>query len=99
MLAKLDEAVATCREDGERLVLVVDGLDEDRGTGGHSVAALLPACPAAGMRVIVAIRPNQPLPPDVARTIPCATGRRCGRCRSPRMPRRPGRTHSGRSSG
>ena len=70
MLAKLDEAAATCMEHTERLVLVVDGLDEDRGTGGHSVAALLPARPAAGMRVIVASRPNPPLPPDVGKDHP-----------------------------
>ena len=70
VLAKLDEAAATCLEHGERLVLVVDGLDEDRGTDGHSVAALLPARPAAGMRVIVASRPNPPLPPDVGEDHP-----------------------------
>jgi hypothetical protein len=70
VLAKLDEAAATCLEHGERLVLVVDGLDEDRGTDGHSVAALLPARPAAGMRIIVASRPNPPLPPDVGEDHP-----------------------------
>ena len=47
---------------GQRLVLVVDGLDEDRGvtTGphAHSIAALLPADPPGGMRVIVAGRPE-----------------------------------------
>ena len=74
VLAKLDEAATTCLEHGERLVLVVDGLDEDRGTDGHSIAALLPARPAAGMRVIVASRPNPPLPPDVGQDHPLHGG-------------------------
>ncbi|WP_460071329.1 trypsin-like peptidase domain-containing protein [Streptomyces sp. YKOK-I1] len=65
LLAKLNEAAAVCRARGERLVLVVDGLDEDRGTDGHSIAALLPERPVAGMRIIVTGRPNPPLPPDV----------------------------------
>ena len=54
---------------GGRLVLIVDGLDEDRGvtTGPHarSIAALLPGVPPAGMRVIVAGRPDPPVPDDV----------------------------------
>ena len=54
---------------GRRLVLVVDGLDEDRGvtTGpdAYSIAALLPARPPAGLRVIVAGRPDPPIPADV----------------------------------
>jgi len=64
----VDAAVTSARE-GRRLVLVVDGLDEDQGvTGGpdaHSIAALLPAVPPANVRVIVAGRPNPPVPPDV----------------------------------
>ena len=51
-------------------MLVVDGLDEDGGvtTGphAHSIAGLLPAEPPAGMRVIVAGRPNPPIPHDVS---------------------------------
>ena len=54
---------------GRRLVLVVDGLDEDQGvTAGpdaSSIAALLPARPPAGLRVIVAGRPDPPVPDDV----------------------------------
>jgi len=65
MLTQLNEAAAVCLARAERLVLVVDGLDEDRGADSHSIAALLPARPIAGMRVIVASRPNPPLPPDV----------------------------------
>ena len=69
LLDLLDQAAGACREAGGRLVLVVDGLDEDRGvTAGpdaHSIAALLPVDPPAGMRVIVAGRSNPPIPDDV----------------------------------
>ncbi|GAB3004710.1 P-loop domain-containing protein [Saccharothrix stipae] len=65
----LREAAEACVRAGERLVLVVDGLDEDHnvdGTGDvHSIAALLPASPPAGMRVVVASRLNPSLPADV----------------------------------
>ena len=47
-------------------VLIVDGLDEDRGLDGsadaHSIAALLPH---SGIRMIVAERPAPELPEDV----------------------------------
>jgi hypothetical protein len=69
LLEMLDQAAHACHAQGDRLVLVVDGLDEDRGvtTGpdAHSIAALLPADPPAGMRVVVAGRPNPPIPDDV----------------------------------
>ncbi len=69
LLGLLSRAAAACQRAGGRLVLVVDGLDEDRGvtTGpdAHSIAGLLPADPPAGMRVIVAGRPNPPVPDDV----------------------------------
>ncbi|MCX5199271.1 hypothetical protein OOK31_36230 [Streptomyces sp. NBC_00249] len=60
-------AAEVCRSRGRRLVLVVDGLDEDRGSGpdGLSIAALLPRVPPVGMRVIVAGRPNPPVPDGV----------------------------------
>ncbi|QSI48071.1 hypothetical protein [Thermobispora bispora] len=65
----LEEAAQLCRERGERLILVVDGLDEDQGVragrSAHSIAALLPAVPPHGMRVVVASRPNPPVPGDV----------------------------------
>ncbi|MFE5199042.1 hypothetical protein ACFQ93_36005 [Streptomyces sp. NPDC056601] len=64
MWALLDRA-ATARSDlSERLVLVVDGLDED-ASAEHSIAALLPTRPPAGMRVIVAGRSDRPLPDGV----------------------------------
>lgn len=63
LLALMDDAAEACRRRGDRLVLVLDGLDEDQG--GHSVAWLLPAKPAAGMRVIVSGRDHPPLPEGV----------------------------------
>ncbi|MFE8960434.1 hypothetical protein [Streptomyces iakyrus] len=62
-------AARACAARDERLVLLLDGLDEDRGvtTGpeAHSIASLLPALPESGMRVLVAGRLNPPLPGDV----------------------------------
>ncbi|MGW2721613.1 hypothetical protein [Streptomyces sp. NPDC001492] len=69
LLRLLHAAAEVSREQGERLILVVDGLDEDRGiTFGpdtHSIAALLPPRLPAGMRIIVSGRPAPPLPADV----------------------------------
>ncbi|MFE1411203.1 hypothetical protein ACFW6F_10405 [Streptomyces sp. NPDC058746] len=69
LLALLDDAATACQERGTRLVLVVDGLDEDLGVtvgpDAYSIAALLPARLPAGMRVIVSGRLAPPLPSDV----------------------------------
>ncbi|MEU3163780.1 hypothetical protein [Streptosporangium sp. NPDC006930] len=69
LLGSLARAARICQDKGERLILIVDGLDEDLGvtTGldSHSIAAILPANPPAGMRVVVAGRPNPPIPADV----------------------------------
>jgi hypothetical protein len=69
LLDLLAQAAETCEQARGRLVLVVDGLDEDGGAttgpGAHSIAGLLPASPPAGMRIIVAGRPNPPIPDDV----------------------------------
>ncbi|MFF5313088.1 MULTISPECIES: hypothetical protein [Streptomyces] len=69
MLRALHRAAQRCAVRGRRLVLVVDGLDEDRGVtagpDGHSIAALLPRVLPHGMRVIVAGRPHPPVPGDV----------------------------------
>jgi hypothetical protein len=69
LLRMLADAAALCRQSGEHLALVVDGLDEDRGvtTGAdsHSIAALLPERPSSGLKIIVAGRPNPPVPSDV----------------------------------
>ncbi|MGW5747473.1 hypothetical protein [Amycolatopsis sp. NPDC003861] len=74
LAAMIRQAAERCEAAGERLLLVVDGLDEDRGfrvgSRAHSIAALLPARLTQTMRVIVAGRPNPPLPSDVASTHP-----------------------------
>ncbi|WP_030687732.1 hypothetical protein [Streptomyces globisporus] len=63
------EASRICKEHHERFVLLVDGLDEDRGVtvgpDSHSIASLLPHAPDSNTRVIVAGRLNPPLPGDV----------------------------------
>lgn len=65
----LEQASGACQSAGERLVLVVDGLDEDRGVtsdpDSRSIAALLPRRLPLGVRVIVAGRGNPPVPLDV----------------------------------
>jgi tetratricopeptide (TPR) repeat protein len=69
LLDQMSRAAAACKGAGGRLVLVVDGLDEDRGvtTGptARSIAGLLPPDPPDGMRVIVAGRADPPVPDDV----------------------------------
>ncbi|WP_189298111.1 ATP-binding protein [Streptomyces albospinus] len=69
LLAAFERAADLCRRKGERLLLVVDGLDEDSGVttavDTHSIAAVLPINPPTGMRVVVAGRPNPPIPSDV----------------------------------
>ncbi|MFE9750339.1 hypothetical protein ACFYOT_36000 [Saccharothrix saharensis] len=78
LLGLLEEAASLCRERGERLVLVVDGLDEDQsvtaGPDSHSIAGLLPAHPAEGLRVVVAGRPDPPVPGDVPDDHPLRDG-------------------------
>ncbi|MFE3195487.1 hypothetical protein ACFXHA_41250 [Nocardia sp. NPDC059240] len=59
----LELAAQRAAEDGGRIVLLVDGLDEDRGR--PSIASLLPKRPGPGLRVIVAGRENPGLPLDV----------------------------------
>jgi len=61
----LDTAAVFCSDRGQRLILVVDGLDEDTWAGVHSIAALLPARPVAGMRILVTGRHDPPVPSDV----------------------------------
>jgi tetratricopeptide (TPR) repeat protein len=69
LLGLLEQAAQACAAHGERLILVVDGLDEDRGvTVGpdvRSIAGLMPHDPPGGMRVVVAGRPDPPIPEDV----------------------------------
>lgn len=59
-------AVVACAQDGRRLLLVVDGLDEDMGPAGASLAAWLPV-PAPGdpARVLVSSRDDYAIPAEV----------------------------------
>ncbi|MGW3793799.1 hypothetical protein ACWD8I_21895, partial [Micromonospora arida] len=67
-------AAQACAERDECLILLVDGLDEDRGVTGradaYSIAALLPAAPPPGARIVVAGRPHPPVPRDVPQNHP-----------------------------
>ena len=77
MLQLLEDAAGRGREAGRRLLLVIDGLDEDSGTatgpGRASIAALLPRRPPPEVRVLVASRPHPPIPDDVAGDHPLRT--------------------------
>ncbi|MFJ9035937.1 hypothetical protein ACIRF8_05040 [Streptomyces sp. NPDC102406] len=68
-LGPLYEAAAqACAARHRRLILIVDGLDEDADAGSDSagIAGLLPKDPPAGMRVIVAGRPHPHVPQKLA---------------------------------
>lgn len=75
----LAAAARRARQTRRTLVLVVDGLDEDSGTisgsGIASIASLLPRHPQDGLKVIVAGRPNPPIPDDVPYAHPLRTCR------------------------
>jgi lipopolysaccharide biosynthesis regulator YciM len=74
-LRLLRTAAGRSEEAGRRLLLVVDGLDEDTsvGIGLPSIASLLPRRPPPGVRVLVASRPHSELPDDVAGDHPLRT--------------------------
>ncbi len=66
----LESAAARARERGRRLVVVVDGLDEDEAgaaplRGKPSIASLLPRRPPPGARCIITSRPDPGLPDDL----------------------------------
>lgn len=63
-------AGAEAESRGRRLVVVVDGLDEDEAgaipsRGFPSIASLLPRRPPSGVRFIITSRPNPGLPDDL----------------------------------
>ncbi|MGY4960576.1 trypsin-like peptidase domain-containing protein [Streptomyces sp. 900105245] len=68
--ALINQAAQRLNERGERLLLVIDGLDEDEaaspGSRLPSIASLLPPKPPANVRVLVTSRPHPELPSDVA---------------------------------
>ncbi|MFF4838077.1 trypsin-like peptidase domain-containing protein [Streptomyces sp. NPDC001315] len=61
----LAEAAKRVAAQGSTLLLIVDGLDEDRSTG-QSIASLLPSSPPDHLRVLVTSRPHPGLPGDIA---------------------------------
>ena len=66
----LASAAAQAEERARRLVVVVDGLDEDEAgatpaRGRPSIASLLPRRPPPGVRFIVTSRPDPGIPDDV----------------------------------
>ncbi len=73
-LDALERATDKATAEGRRLVLLVDGLDEDTGvesaSSGYSIAALLPRVPPPGLLIVVAGRPNPPIPSDVLENHP-----------------------------
>ena len=77
----LDLAAARVAERQQRLVLVVDGLDEDEGamagSGRPSIASLLPRRPSDAIRVLVTSRPYPGVPGDVPHDHPL---RHCQPC-------------------
>ncbi|GAA1986986.1 serine protease [Catenulispora subtropica] len=75
------EASARCAQRGERLLMIVDGLDEDQGTK-PSIASLLPRHPPDNLRVLVMSRPHPGIPGDVDGSHPLRTCRVRGLDRS-----------------
>ncbi|MFD4482106.1 hypothetical protein ACFWPU_39175 [Streptomyces sp. NPDC058471] len=63
-----EAAARACASRHRRLILVVDGLDEDAEAGPDEtgIAGLLPKDPPCGMRVIVAGRPHPRMPRKLA---------------------------------
>jgi hypothetical protein len=63
----LVRAAERAQTAGRGLLLVLDGVDEDRGpaAGLASILSLLPRHPVPGLRVVLAGRPHPPVPGDV----------------------------------
>lgn len=71
----LEDAGSVCMANGRRLLLLVDGLDEDvslqkENSIEGSIAALLPAILPPGVVAVVTSRPEPPLPGDVGSSHP-----------------------------
>ncbi|EWM17993.1 LigA protein [Kutzneria sp. 744] len=76
MLQLLADAADQAEQWNRRLLLVIDGLDEDtRPAGVASIAALLPRRPPSAVRVLVTSRPRLWLPDDVPDDHPLRTVR------------------------
>ncbi|MDX2973442.1 trypsin-like peptidase domain-containing protein [Kribbella solani] len=70
-----ESAAARAAEVGQRLVLVVDGLDEDTGSdlSRPSIASLLPRRVPPNLRIILTSRTDLPIPADVRTDHPLRT--------------------------
>jgi hypothetical protein len=92
----LDRAAEICASGDERLVLLVDGLDEDRGAvaapNSNSNTALLPSPVSPGLRVIVSGRRHHRSQLTCLPSIRGATRRSCGTSSRLRRPERSART-------
>lgn len=74
LLQLLEDAAGRSWEGGRRLLVVIDGLDEDSGAAtGSSIASLLPRRLPPGVRVLVASRPLPSLPDNIADDHPLRT--------------------------
>ena len=72
----IKQAAARAQERGERLLIVVDGIDEDQGippAGPSSIVSLLPERPPPGVRILVTSRPHPGVPVDVPGRHPLRT--------------------------
>ena len=65
-LRLLELADQECGQTGKRLILVVDGIDEDRGVRHGSIASALPGAHLTNTRVVVTSRYEPELPSDLA---------------------------------
>ena len=72
LLAEYRRLIGLASNSDRRLVLVVDGLDEDTGPEERrgSIASLLPVRPGPSLRVLVTSRPQPGIPTDVESTHP-----------------------------
>jgi tetratricopeptide (TPR) repeat protein len=57
LLDLLEIAARRCEQANRRLLLIVDGLDEDTGTAKPAIVSLLPRYPPPGLRIVLAGRP------------------------------------------
>ncbi|MGH3802009.1 MAG: hypothetical protein ACRDTD_18115, partial [Pseudonocardiaceae bacterium] len=64
---RIQAAAERSVREGRRLLLVIDGIGEDRGAANRlpSIASLLPQHPPDGLRVLVTSRPPLRIPDDV----------------------------------
>ncbi|MCX4685201.1 hypothetical protein OG401_12910 [Kitasatospora purpeofusca] len=76
LLTLYEAAAARSVARGRRLLLVIDGLDEDAGDPMGSIASLLPPRVSPGLTVLVSRRRNPPLPHDVPADHPLRHARR-----------------------